>query len=229
MLVLIGILSMSHNSSSDQITIMTNGIDHIIYASTTLEQGIEDIECILGIRPVPGGHHPQYGTHNALLSLGSGIYLEVIARDPQLPTPLRGALIDIPPTGRSGLVTWVYRTNNIIDLSEKAKHTELGLGSIESGSRTMPDGNEIRWQLTDPYAMPMNGAIPFLIDWGDTSHPSVSIPYGGKLVEFVIKHPEADRVRNALFLLGSNVSVINSDQSGFIAKIFTMTGLVILE
>ena len=37
----------------------------------------------------------------------------------------------------------------------------LGLGPVLSGSRTKPDGSEISWKFTDPYAMPIDGAIPF--------------------------------------------------------------------
>ena len=39
-------------------------------------------EGALGATPAPGGHHPLMGTHNQLLSLGPGEYLEVIAIDP---------------------------------------------------------------------------------------------------------------------------------------------------
>ena len=87
---------------------MANGIDHLLYASASLEQGMDEIESLLGVRPVRGGRHPQYGTHNALLSLGTGTYLEVIARDPDLATPRRGFWVDVVPGAKSRLMTWVF-------------------------------------------------------------------------------------------------------------------------
>ena len=213
----------------EETSIIPNGIDHLLYASTNLEQGMDEIESLLGVRPVLGGHHPQYGTHNALLSLGPGIYLEIIARDPQLPAPKRGALIDVRSDSESRLVTWVYRTANIRDSAEAAAKAGIGLGSVESGSRTKPDGSEISWQLTDPYAMPMGGAVPFLINWEKTVHPSIVVPSGGRLVKFVIEHPEPNRVREALSALEADIKVTEGDEFRLSALIATKDGMATLR
>lgn len=45
-------------------------VDHLIYAVADLEAGRDTFEPMLGVRPVIGGRNPQYGTHNAQLSLG---------------------------------------------------------------------------------------------------------------------------------------------------------------
>jgi len=204
-------------------------IDHLLYASANLERGMDEIESLLGVRPIRGGRHTQYGTHNALVSLGPGKYLEVIARDPQIPAPQRGALIDIPSEAQSRLITWVLRTSDIQESATAAKTAGIKLGDIESGKRTRPDGSEITWQLTDPFAMPMDGAIPFLINWGATVHPSTVVPSGGRLVELVIEHPEPSRVRSALSALGAEIKVAKSDEFRLSANIATNNGLVILK
>jgi len=189
---------------------------------------MDEIERLLGVRPVPGGRHPRYGTHNALLSLGPATYLEVIARDPGLPVPERGALIDIPSDQDSRLVTWVLRTDNIEQAAATARAAGVGLGRVECGTRTAPDGSELGWQLTDPYAMPADGAIPFLIDWGTTIHPAGVAPRGGELVELRIEHPEAGGVRRALSSLGADIEVVRGDRSGLSATIRTDNGPVVL-
>lgn len=206
-----------------------NGLDHLVYASSTLERGIDEIEALLGVRPVRCGHHPRYGTHNAQLALGDGVYLEIIARDPELPAPPRGALIDLPSNADSRLLTWVYRTADIEAAASAAGDAAVGLGPVESGSRVRPDGSEIRWQMTDPYAMPMAGAIPFLINWGAMTHPSAVVPSAGQFVELEIRHPEPDRVRDALSVLGAEARVIAGETCRLAAKIRTSAGLTILE
>jgi hypothetical protein len=214
---------------ADKASMLSTGIDHLLYASANLQRGIDEIESLLGVRPVRGGHHPQYGTHNALLSLGPGIYLEIIARDPDLPAPERGAFVNIPAEAHSHLITWVFRTKDIQQALAAAHNAAIGLGPVESGSRRNPDGSEICWQLTDPYAMPMNGAVPFLIDWGETVHPSAVVPPGGQLAELVIEHPEADSVRRALSVLGAAVEVTYGDNFRISAKIEAKYGSITLR
>ena len=77
--------------------------------------------------------------------------------------------------------------------------------------------------------MPLDGAIPFQINWGDTTHPSTVVPAAGRLAELVIEHPEPDRVRSVLAVLGAEVTVIAGDEFRLSAKIQTDDGTVILE
>jgi hypothetical protein len=208
---------------------LASGVDHLVYASASLERGMDEIEQLLGIRPIAGGHHPRFGTHNALLSLGSSTYLEIIARNPELPLPERGSLVYLTDNENSRLITWVFRPMNIQHSSDAASKAGIGLGPIETGSREAPDGSLVSWQLTDPYAMPMNGAIPFLIHWGTTAHPSAVAPAGGELTELIIEHPQAESVKRAVNVLGAEVKVVSGDEFRLSATIKTTTGLVALR
>jgi glyoxalase-like protein len=62
-------------------------IDHIVYATPDLDQGIREIEDKLGVKATLGGQHPGRGTRNALISLGPSTYLEIFAPDPGQPAP----------------------------------------------------------------------------------------------------------------------------------------------
>jgi hypothetical protein len=134
--------------------------------ATNLEAGRDEIEQLLGVRPVLGGRHPTWGTHNALLSLGAATYVEVIAPDPQLEVPERGVLFAAARICEPRLVTWVVRSESIDETAAAACAAGVGIGTIESGSRQSPDGTVISWRLSDPYAMPLGGALPFLISHG---------------------------------------------------------------
>lgn len=182
-------------------------LDHLIITAPTREEGMDYVQEHLGLRPVIGGQHPHWGTHNALLSLGGETYLEVVAPDPSLPTPARGRWLaecyEHPPR----LATWVLRAEDIDVLQASAREQGLLLGDIQAGSRTRPDGTRLSWRLTDPYVFPLQGALPFLIAWGDTPHPAHSLPHAGDLQELQIIHPEPDRVRHYLEVLGIDLPV----------------------
>src|SRR5690348_15816066 len=88
-------------------------VDHLVYGVEDLEAGVAELAERLGVRAAAGGKHVGRGTHNALLGLGAGAYLEVIAVDPEQPRPA-GAL----PFGLEGhrlprLVGWASRTSDI--------------------------------------------------------------------------------------------------------------------
>lgn len=203
-------------------------VDHLLYATSNLEKGMDEIEALLGVRPARGGHHPQFGTHNALLSLGTNVYFEVIARDPDLPEPEGGAFIDIPEGTQSKLLTWIMQTSDIEQSVCAARAANLGIGDISTGKRENPDGSVVRWQATNPYAMPLDGALPFLINWGETPHPSTTTPAGCLFEQLLIEHPQAESVRKGLSVLGLNLEVAKAEEYRMVAKIRTPGGVVTL-
>src|SRR6185437_13814430 len=64
----------------------TAQIDHIMLGIDDLDRGVKQFEEATGVKPVYGGKHPR-GTHNALVSLGDGTYLEILALQPNAAPP----------------------------------------------------------------------------------------------------------------------------------------------
>lgn len=218
-------LLVSCNMISKQ-SALPNNIDHLIYTAPDLEAGMDQIEDILGVRPVVGGQHPDFGTHNALLSLGPCAYLEVMALDPSLKSPEQGLLFQDYFSQGPGLTRWVIATEEIEQLAEHSKAGGHDLGEVQSGSRENPDGTVLSWKLTDPRVMPLDGAVPFLISWGNTPHPARSAPRAGELAELRIEHPNPSKVREALELIGVKVTVTKAQSVRLFAIIKTAKGQV---
>ena len=123
-------------------------LDHLVVTCADLDAGMAWAERTFGVMPVRGGAHPQWGTHNALLSLGRGRYLELLAPDP-LAGPAgrandRGrALFGLAPAPEAGaaprLTTWMVRSRTIETLLGGALKAGADLGRVQGGSRLRTD------------------------------------------------------------------------------------------
>lgn len=205
---------------------MPRGVDHLIYAVPDLGRGVEEVEARLGVRPEPGGRHPEYGTRNALLSLGPESYLEVMAPDPALPRPERGRLFGLDTAEEPRLATWALRSEAIEADAARVRSRGVPLGPVREGHRDRPDGTVLSWRLTDPYAVPLHGVVPFLIAWGETPHPAGSAPAAGELAGLRAEHPEPEAVREALRALGVEMRVEPGRRARLIATVATGGGRV---
>ena len=61
-------------------------LDHLVVAGETIEEASDHIEQALGVSLQKGGKHEKFGTHNRLLGLRNGLYLEAIAVDLKHPS-----------------------------------------------------------------------------------------------------------------------------------------------
>ena len=59
-------------------------LDHIVFGSSTLEEGTEFVENILQAKLSDIGYHKDMGTHNRVIRISERVYLEVIAVDPKI-------------------------------------------------------------------------------------------------------------------------------------------------
>jgi hypothetical protein len=175
-------------------------LDHLVVAAATLEQGVQYVQARLGCELAPGGRHQRMGTHNRLLSLGPGAYLEVIAIDPDAQPPQRARWFgldgpEVAPLLASGprLLTWVVACK---DLAAAAEASPWNHGPAESMSR---DG--LSWQLTIPEdgGLIEHGLVPTLIQWPPGVHPAARLPDEGvRLERLTLLHPEPGLLRSGL-------------------------------
>lgn len=56
-------------------------IDHLVYCVPDLEAAIQHFLKVYDISFTYGGQHLTQGTHNAILNIGNGAYLELLAID----------------------------------------------------------------------------------------------------------------------------------------------------
>jgi hypothetical protein len=204
-------------------------IDHLIYGVPELAAGITALEGLLGVRAAMGGKHTGLGTHNALLSLGAGAYLEIIAPDPEQPSPSQPLPWGLAGLHQPRLLTWAVKATDIDAQAAHAKASGVELGPVLRMSRERPDGVRLEWALTYSPQAVGGGLVPFLIAWEPGPHPSETSPGGCRLVTLRGEHPEPERIDGLLRAVGVELAVWPGEAPRLIASIECPKGTVALH
>jgi Glyoxalase-like domain len=136
-------------------------IDHAVLAVADLDEAGDRLLERTGLEFVRGGVHPAWGTANRIAPLGDD-YVEIICvTDPVVGTGnhLGRTLLDLTQDGNDRWFSICLRDDDI-----ERTAARLGL-TVEAGSRTRPDGVELRWRgagIEDPQRPIW---LPFFIAW----------------------------------------------------------------
>ena len=174
-------------------------IDHVILGIDDLDRGVQAFEAATGVKPVYGGKHPG-GTHNALASLGDGIYLEILAIQPG--AAVQGEFAGLKAVKALTPIGWAVSSKDSAQLRDSLRAAGIAVSEPVDGSRTTPTGSTLSWQslaLKDGFA-----EAPFFIVWSEqTAHPSTTSPSGCKLQQWQVASPrvkDLQQLRQALDL-----------------------------
>jgi catechol 2,3-dioxygenase-like lactoylglutathione lyase family enzyme len=187
-------------------------LDHILLGSRDLQEGINFVERLTGVRATFGGVHPGRGTQNALLSLGERRYLEIIAPDPAQPegkNPMASGLLSL---AEPRLVGWAAHPGSLSEFAEKLRAAGVVFEGPTPGSRKRPNGQLLKWQ-TISLADIASGLLPFFIEWSqDSVHPSVDAPKGCALRSFAAETPAPEKLAATLNTLSLDLPVEKGEQ-----------------
>ena len=180
-------------------------LDHLVIAAASLERGVAFLENRLGVTVPEGGKHPLMGTHNRLMQIGTGAFLEIIAIDPDAPPPSRPRWYNLDSPALQEriatepvLLTWVLRTD---DIERDAARVSFPVGPAEEARR-----GDLTWKITIPEdgTMPGDGAFPTLIQWSDFKGPAATMAdLGCRFEGLTILHSEPERLGAALAAIGA--------------------------
>jgi catechol 2,3-dioxygenase-like lactoylglutathione lyase family enzyme len=204
--------------------------DHVVIASRTLDEGVEWVERRLGVVLGSGGKHDVMGTHNRLLSLGPGRFVEVIAIDPEAPAPLqpRWFELDTPAMRQRledgpALIHWVVRSSDIEAALDAAGGARPEVLALSRGA--------FRWKIGVPAdgRLEQSGVMPTIIQWF-AQHPSdVLADSGCRLESLVLHHPDASAILHRLRYAGLSIEdpvQPSQEGAGLEVRIRTPRGVV---
>jgi hypothetical protein len=220
-------------------------LDHLVVSARTLDEGTRHVAETLGVAPTGGGAHPLMRTHNRLLGLWGGVYLEVIAVDPEARAPsgeaeeANGArarlfaLDDAATHARLAngpyLSHWVARVERPRRLAVWQAQYPARIAPVVPMTR-----GDFAWALTvpDDGAFPAwqgagGGVLPSLIQWDSARQPAAVLPDTGiALKALKATHPHADTVSEQLKWLGAGhlIDVQRDDATALVAEFETPDG-----
>ncbi len=206
-------------------------LDHLVVATDSLERGSAYLAERFGVEPDAGGRHENAGTHNRLLALGGGTYLELIAPDPEQPEPARPRSFGLDDSElrarvavRPRLVQFMVRTTHI--------ETACELLDYSPGTpRTMRRG-DLEWRIAlDGYpAGALANPLPGMLEWGDNPSPGYTLPPRGVVLSRLHVLAGDDDVRRLTPLAGDRRIHLRAQRTPMlIAEFMTPRGWVILD
>ncbi len=162
-------------------------LDHIAVAGETLATATSLVEQALGVPLQQGGEHPIFHTHNTLLGLEKGLYLEAIAINPDAPSPKHPRWFDLDRfTGPPRLTNWICRCD---DLDATLAALPEGFGVPFELQR-----GDLRWRMAVPSdgVLPYDNCAPALIQWLGDAHPAPRLTQQGcGIISLEVQHPQA--------------------------------------
>ena len=163
-------------------------LDHVSYVAShdQISDVVNRIGSQIGTAFVDGGIHPKFGTRNFTAPLLNGQYIEVVC-------PLDHPATDATPFGNAvkkkadaggGWLTWVFSSSDLGKVEEK-----FGRKAAD-GSRTRPDGSELKWKQIGVNDIMGSGELPFFIQWLTEMHPSKDGNSVAKIAKIIIADDE---------------------------------------
>jgi len=200
--------------------------DHFLLGCSSLEAGIQFIKDKTGIEAIKGGKHPHIGTHNALLSLGEKVYLEIIAPDPEAKSLIE-AYAFLKEMNAPTLFMWAARTDNMDDLLKRVREAGYKNSGISPGSRQRTDASVLKWRSLS-VETGINSVVPFFIEWDKSSkHPSIDSPKGCSIESFEIEYPEPEKLKAVFTQLQIDVPLKQGIKASLQLKINSPKGTVL--
>jgi Glyoxalase-like domain len=190
-------------------------LDHVIIGVSSLDDGIAAFTAATGVVPVRGGQHPGRGTENALVSLGDGVYLEIVApqRDARGDDPMVKSLRALR---RPTAVGWALQVRDAGSAHAYLRERGFEVTEPQPGSRRTPSGELLEWTT---FALPLSStnAVPFFIEWAATTrHPSTTAPAGCTIETFEVQDPAAPTISRLAKAVGVTVPVHHADRTNIV-------------
>lgn len=193
---------------------MPRTIDHLVYAVFDLDHAIADFTQQLGVAPVFGGRHEGRGTKNALLNLGKGCYLELIAIDEWNTSIAPPRWMGLDVLKKPQITRWCLKSDDLAEDQAILQAYDPKMGEPWNGQRQTASGELLAWEMLLPLPEPEVELVPFMVDWGASAfHPTERLEEKCLWHEITFFHPEPQPIEKVLRELDIDLPVKKADKA----------------
>ena len=178
-----------------------HSLDHIVIGSFTLDEGTKFVENILQAKLSDIGYHKDMGTHNRVIRISEGVYLEVIAIDPKTSKLNNRKWFNLDNSKlqsklkKSPQIIGYVIENNDINITKYYDPFFKSSRDIYKWKFAMPTFNN---NILDSEII-VSGMIPSLITW-KSEKPIYQMKNNQfELISFEIRLPETQKHFNTFF------------------------------
>lgn len=192
-------------------------LDHLVWASNSLDTAVAAFEQLSGVTAGAGGRHLSIGSRNALADLGNECYLAIDGPDPkQSLVGNYGAFL----AGLADPALWRFAVQTPdLKTAQKILASHGLETAVKPGSRTTTGGELLEWDTLSVASLDLGLGMPIIKTWRTDLHPSSEAPRGCRLVGLTVSHPEAEFLRGLYGELGILVDVKQAPVASLMAVI----------
>ncbi|MGF9692532.1 VOC family protein [Rhizobium sp. 0TCS1.26] len=192
-------------------------LDHLVWASNSLENAAAEFERLSGVVAGSGGRHLTIGSRNALTSLENEAYLAIDGPDPlQEPADNYGAFL----ANLTSPVLWRFAVQTPDLAPARGILARHGFEtSVKPGSRTTSGGRLLEWDTLTVAGHDFDLGMPIIKTWRTDGHPSSEAPGGCRLISLIVSHPRATDLKRLYEELDVPVGVVEHPVASLTAVI----------
>lgn len=168
--------------------------DHAIFAVKVLDRAVQNFRQA-GFTVIPGGEHASGTTHNALVCLPDGTYLELIAPTGKSPNNAHATDFSAMLRGQEGFIGFALRSYDLGSMAKSLQQHGVNASDPTPGGRIRDDGVELEWQTV----MVGDSLSPFLIQ--DVTEKKLRVPEDPD----VINHQNSARGIHSITMMCQNL------------------------
>lgn len=203
-------------------------LDHFVWEAFDLKEEEQVFKNLTGVTPNYGGEHLDRGTHNSLLSIGEGRYLEIIALNLAKAEQF-GFPTEAPKNFKSRMMTFGCKCKDLNQLKQLVTQAGLEVSSEFEITREAPTGEQYNWHTIVVGNHDFGHFMPFFTSRLSEHDPSEYLTKGCELRTFSVGHPKHAQLAQLYTKLELDIAVFKATKPVFNVVLETPKGRVALS